>query len=453
MNVVIVEPIKMLKQMEIKEIIEAAREKLDIERLKPMQERMLDSESPRVELSAPTGSGKTLAFACYVARRLKRSGEGVQAVVIVPSRELAVQTGDTVRRIAQGYKTVVMYGGHRMEDEQKSLFPLPDILVSTPGRLLDHLRRGTLEIKNPVTLVLDEYDKSLELGFEKEMREIARRIGEPRNVVLTSATPLRTALPEWLGRSSFELYDYSSEDRPEIETVHIESPTKDKAETLADLLMALPRGTKTVVFVNHRESADRLYNFLKKQHIAVGLYHGGLDQHEREKALTLFENRTTPVLVATDLAGRGLDISGIDSVVHYHIPATAENWIHRNGRTARNGAGGTVYVITSEGEGIPDYVSWEREWLSVLRHENASLLSERATLHINAGKKEKISKGDIVGYLISRGGVESSEIGPIKLMDHEAMVSVPREKAREIIERTAPYKLKNKKIRITQVKI
>lgn len=435
--------------MDIKTIIEATKSKLGIEKLKPMQEELLLTESKNVELAAPTGSGKTLAFTVYVLRRLGKPGKGVQSLVIVPSRELAVQVSEVMRKVAEGYKTTAVYGGHKMEDEVRSLSPLPDILVATPGRLLDHLNRGQLSLDRIKTLVLDEYDKSLEMGFEKEMNSISTRITKPEYVVLTSATLLNDKLPGWLDNRPFVEFNHSAHERPAIEKIHIESPSRDKADILADLLLALPQDTKTVVFVNHRESADRLYSFLRKKKIDAALYHGALDQHDREMALARFENNSAPVLVATDLAGRGLDIPGVDAVVHYHLPPTAENWIHRNGRTARNGARGSAYILTSEGENIPEYVQWDRDWFPPQPSERSTLKSSMVSLHINAGKKEKISKGDIVGYLTNRAGLSADEIGAIKLMDHEAIVAVPRSKAEEAIRISAPYKLKNKKIRLS----
>ncbi len=206
-----------------------------------------------------------------------------------------------------------------------------------------------------------------------------------------------------------------------------------------------------MVFVNHRESAERLHSFLKKARIPAALYHGGLDQHDRQMAVELFENGTINTLVATDLAARGLDIDGVDAVIHYHMPPTAENWVHRNGRTARNGASGTTYVITSEADSVPDYVEWDRDYYPP-EAGDADLRSGISTLHFNAGRKEKISKGDIVGFLIANGGVQSGEIGKISVHDHEALVAVPSAKASSIIKAVEPHRLKNKKVRVTLVR-
>lgn len=434
------------------DILKALSERMHIESLRPMQAELLDTAASSVALAAPTGSGKTIAFAAYLLRRMERSEGRVQGVVIVPSRELALQVRDVVRTLAVGMKVVALYGGHSMDDEKKSLTPSPDIVVATPGRLLDHLQRKQLSLGGAKVLVLDEYDKSLELGFEDDMRRIRRAMPALRDIVLTSATPM-AALPEWLGAGEPEVHDHSSShSAPALQIIGIESHDRDKAPVLIDLLHAI-KADKTIVFVNHRESADRLLTILRKAGIDAALYHGGLDQHARETAVSMLTNGTAPVLVATDLASRGLDITGVDAVIHYHIPSTPESWTHRNGRTARNGAAGSVYVITSEADSLPDYVNISRPWTPPAHEADASLRGKMATIHFNAGKKEKVSRGDIAGYLIARGGLEPSEVGRIIISDHEAIAAVPRAKARAVVEAVGPYKLKNKRVRVTQMKL
>lgn len=420
---------------------------MGIEALNELQLEMLAADSRKVELIAPTGSGKTLAFGVYLLKRLKAPGSGIQAVTIVPSRELALQVGEVFRRIAVGYKTSVFYGGHPMVEEIKSLSATPDILVATPGRLVDHMNRATLSVADVRMLVLDEYDKSLELGFEVEMKRILRAMTSLHNVVLTSATRLAN-MPAYLPDAPTMVVESKSND-PRIRTdiVHVESPMRDKMQTLVDLLESLPDG-KAIVFVNHRESAERVYDHLRKAKMPAGIYHGGLEQRERELAVDLLNNGTTPILVTTDLASRGLDIAAVDNVIHYHLPPSAEAWVHRNGRTARMGADGCVYVITSEADNIPEYVEWEREY--VPSHKNANpIMSHNATLYLNLGKKEKISRGDILGFLMANTGVESSSIGRIIVKDHSAIAAVDRNKASEMLKMLEGCKIKNKRVKIT----
>ena len=435
--------------MNEKEIFTNISERLGIKTLKPMQLEIAASQSDLIRLAAPTGSGKTIAFVINLLKHIAPQGKGVQSVIIAPSRELVLQIAAVVKAAASGYKVVAFYGGHKMEDEKKSLNPLPDIIVATPGRLLDHINRGFLSLASAKSLVLDEYDKCVELGFEADMKRIVRKMTSLRRIILTSAT-IASQLPEYLPQAGWQQLDFSNGLDVKIQKVHVESPAPDKAQTLIDLLCAMPQ-KKSMIFVNHRESADRLYNFLKKAHIPAVLYHGGLEQHDRQMAVNLFENGTVNLLVATDLAARGLDIDGVDSVIHYHLPPTAENWVHRNGRTARNGAEGTVYIITSDADSIPEYVEWDRDYNPPLT-DKCDLSSGISTIHFSAGRKEKISKGDIVGFLIANAGLQSDEIGKINVFDHEAIAAVPSSRLKEIISNVEGQKLKNKKIKITAVR-
>lgn len=438
--------------MTYKDFTRRLAEKMQINELRPMQNELLGTDASAVRLAAPTGSGKTIAFAGYMLRRITRPTGNVQGVVIVPSRELALQVSDVIRKLADGLKTVTLYGGHSVDDETKSLTPVPDIIVATPGRLLDHLNRRRVDLSTTATLVIDEYDKSLELGFEDDMRRLRRAMTGVRHLVLTSATPISEP-PSWLGANDFVDFDHSGSDANSKETdiVEIQSPARDKAQTLIDTLFAL-QPQKAIVFVNHRESAERTYTLLRRGGIDAALYHGGLDQNDRENALTMLANGSARVLVATDLAARGLDIAGLDAVIHYHLPTSPEAWTHRNGRTARNGADGTVYIITSEADSIPGYINAARTW-NPTAPECSTLPAAKATLHINAGRKEKISRADVVGFLMAHTQLSSDEIGPISLSDHQTLVAVPRDKSRETAAAVAPFKLKNKRVRITQMKI
>lgn len=435
--------------METKLIAERLRERHNIAELNEMQQFMAATDQRKIILLSPTGSGKTAAFILRLLRELKPSTGQLQAVVMAPSRELVLQIADVLRPVAAGLKTVAFYGGHAMADEVNSLSVIPDIIVATPGRLLDHITRGHLDVSGVGALVLDEYDKSLELGFQDEMRRIARRMRSLDLVVLTSATPL-AEMPDFLPMKGAETVDFTAgAGRSKLQVVRIDSVERDKLGILADLLRALPDG-RALVFVNHRESAERVYEFLKKSGFPAGLYHGGLEQRERQLAVDLFNNGTTPVLVSTDLGSRGLDIDDVNYVIHYHLPPTSESWTHRNGRTARMGADGTAYVIIADGENIPDHVRTDRTWTPKSAHE-AGIRSDVATLYFNAGKKEKISKGDIAGFLMQKGGLSKDEVGKITVYDHWAIAAVPRAKAAAVEAAVAPYKLKNTRVRISRL--
>lgn len=436
--------------MKEKEIRANIASRLAITELNPMQQRMAQLPgSGTFTLISPTGSGKTLAFAIPLLKSLEPSDGRVRAVVMAPSRELVLQIFEVIRPIATGLKTVAFYGGHPMQEEVNSLAVTPDIIVATPGRLLDHLRRGQLDLSGVRTLVLDEYDKALELGFADEMKRVCRKLTSVSLIILTSATVL-AELPSYLPVSKrTELIDFSESTSPrrQMQIVHVPSPVRDKLDTLIDLLRSLPDG-RVIVFANHRESVERIHAALRKAGLPAGLYHGGLEQHDRENAVELLNNGTTPILVSTDLGSRGLDIAELSAVIHYHLPPSAEAWTHRNGRTARQDAEGEVYVITTDDESIPEYIEWDRDYVPQGKSERP-ITSSVATLYFNVGKKEKISRGDIVGFLIAKGGLEAGQIGRIALRDHSALVAVPRSEGRRLVKALAPEKIKNTRAKIS----
>lgn len=441
--------------MKQKQIIENIKQRHGIEQLNEMQMQVANTSASQILLLSPTGSGKTIAFAIPLLRSLSAPRGKVQAVIIAPARELVMQIADVVRPIATGYKTVACYGGHSMLDESRSLTSsVPDIIVATPGRLLDHLNRGNVDLIGVSALVLDEYDKALDLGFHEEMRKVVRPMRSLLLTILTSATQL-AEMPTFVKFQSpvtLDFTDKTEAPRHRMQVVNVASPMRDKLQSALDLLRSLPNG-KVILFVNHRESATRVYDFLRQNRLPVGLYHGGLEQIDREKAIDLLNNGTTPILVSTDLASRGLDIDHVQAVVHYHMPPQPESWTHRNGRTARMGAEGTIYVITAEGENIPEYIDFDRDYVPTGEKNDNPIKSDVATLHFNAGKKEKISRGDVVGFMINKGGLESAQVGKIVVKDHCVLVAVPRNRADEVLQALTPHKIKNKRVRITKVKV
>lgn len=439
--------------MKLNNITENIRQRLGIAKLNAMQTRMADNTTAATILLAPTGSGKTIAFTIPLLRNLGKPGQGIRAVVMAPSRELVLQIADVIRPVATGYKTVAFYGGHPMQEEVKSLSVDPDIVVATPGRLLDHINRSTLSLEQVTTLTLDEYDKMLELGFEDEMKRTVRTMRGLNMVTLTSATAL-AELPTWLplakNATVIDFTDGEGTASGRLQKVNVESPARDKLDTLVDLLCAAPQG-KSIVFVNHRDAAERVHKRLTDYGFPAGIYHGGLEQPERENAVEMLENGTTPIVVSTDLGARGLDIPGIDTVIHYHLPPTPESWTHRNGRTARQGADGNVYIITAEGEDIPEYVEWDRSWRPAQAPEVCPVERDTATLYFNVGKKEKISKGDIAGFLIAKGGLEPGDVGRISVRDHCALAAVPAAEARRVLKAVQSEKIKGKRAKITRL--
>ena len=440
--------------MKEKEIISNIREKLGIECLNDMQREMLDSinEPGDLVLLSPTGSGKTLAFIAPMLKELKAPNGKLQAVIIAPSRELVIQIFGIVRAIATGHKVTCCYGGHSVADERQSLSVVPSIIVSTPGRLLDHINREHINVFTTRLLVLDEFDKSLELGFHDEMKRILRRMPNISRRTLTSATMI-DEFPDFLRLHQVRIVNFLA-DKKELDsrlTVwSVRSDAKDKLEAALSLLKSITPG-RTIIFANHRESAERIQEFLVQRGVSAGLYHGGLDQQEREMALTLFDNGSNLILVTTDLGSRGLDIADVASIIHYHLPSSREIYTHRNGRTARVAANGNVYVLLGPTEEAPDYITFNDELSLNKANATAELKSQVASIYFNAGKKEKISRGDIVGFIANNGGITAQEIGTISLHDHYAIVAVPRAKVDDILSRIARLKIKNKRVRITRL--
>lgn len=440
--------------MREKEFLPLVKERLNIEHLNPMQEKMLRmaSDAHDIILLSPTGSGKTLAFILPMLKMLKPPTGRVQAVIIAPSRELVMQIAGIAREIARGFKVTALYGGHKVEDEVNSLSIVPDVIVSTPGRLLDHINRRNIDVLPTRILVLDEFDKSLELGFEDEMKRILKRMKNVSHTMLTSATDL-PVLPEFLSLIDPQRVDFLDDNkklRRRIAVHKVTSDGRDKLATLTALLNTLhmqDESARSIVFVNHRESAERVAQYLDQHGFPTALYHGGLDQHDREKALILFNNGSRRVLIATDLAARGLDIEKITNIVHYHQPLTPETYTHRNGRTARVNTEGDIYVLIGPDEEVKEYVDLDDEFFP---DSSAAAPAQQAmeTLRFSAGKKEKLSKGDILGFLVKTAGLAPSEIGRIDVFDHYALAAIAADKARRTIAKIAKAKVKGKSRKI-----
>lgn len=427
---------------------------LEIEELKPMQRHAMEKISNHRDLVllAPTGSGKTLAFILPVLKLMRPPTGRVQCAVIVPGRELVIQIASVFRTMAKGFKVTELYGGHKAEDEKNSLATVPDIVVATPGRLLDHAVRGNIDLTPVRILVLDEFDKCLELGFEDEMRRIVKRLKNVSHTILTSATDIET-LPDFLPIAEPLRLDFSGlrKERPRLRVHRVDSDANDKLESLLSLLSTLAekdgRPERAIIFVNYRESADRVFNWLRKHSVDCARYHGGMDQRDREKAIEMFNNGSTPVLVATDLAARGLDIEKVRHIIHYHQPLTPETFTHRNGRTARANADGDVYVIVGPEEDVAECINFDDTFHTA--SSDTPLRSGTATIYIAAGKKEKLSKKDILGFLTKECGLSGSDVGKILTADHYSLAAIPRHRLAEVLATAGKCKIKGKKIKFT----
>ena len=425
--------------------------RLNIDALNEMQTASVEANenNNNVILLSATGSGKTLGFLLPIISLLNPANKKTQALIIVPSRELALQIEKVFQSLGTYFKVTCCYGGHLRETEENNLVQPPALLIGTPGRLADHIRRGNITTDSIETLVLDEFDKSLESGFQEEMAFIIGSLPALKKRILTSATEL-LEIPSFIGLTDPVKLNFlsASDETPEgLAIKTLQSDGKDKLETLFKLICYLGNRS-TVVFCNHRESVERTSEYLTGQTITNVFYHGAMEQQERDSALCKFRNGTSNILVTTDLASRGLDIPNIRYIIHYHLPHTEEIFIHRNGRTARMDASGTAILILSPEEKKPDYIPADAEEIEL---PETFVLPEKpkwSTLFIAAGKKDKVNKVDIVGFLGNIAKLKNEDIGLIEVKDFFSFVAVKKIKMGETLRLIKDQKIKNKKVKI-----
>lgn len=431
------------------ELVENIIGKLGFSSLNEIQKLMLEEGfvSDQIVLLSPTGTGKTLSYLLVILHYLREKKPGIQAMIIVPSRELALQIEQVLRQINTGLKVNSCYGGHPIKTELNNFREPPVIIVGTPGRIADHLRRESFSTDSIRSIVLDEFDKSLELGFSQEMQFIFERLNNVKKRILTSATK-KLEIPEYTGIKNPVFIDLCEEgEQPEITIKAIRSEKKDKLEILRNLICHIGQ-EPTLIFCNHRDAVDRISELLGNTGIIHDIFHGGLEQEERERALIKFRNGSYTFLITTDLAARGLDIPEIRHIVHYQLPLKKDVFIHRNGRIARMNASGTVWLILSETEKVPDYVDEEPIFEKLIGEPEVPELPAWTTLYIGGGKKEKISKKDIVGFLIQEGGLTMEEIGLIAVQDFSSFAAIKRARAKNLPSKLKGLKLKGKKVKI-----
>ena len=369
----------------------------------------------------------------------------VQLLILVPSRELAIQIEQVIRQMGSGYKANAIYGGRPISKDKIDLAHTPSIIIGTPGRVADHMRRKTFVTSSIKTLVLDEFDKSLEVGFEKEMREIIENLKQIEKSILTSATQ-DIEIPEFVGIKNEVVINYLDTKTTELSIEIVNSQEKNKLQALVDLLYHIGN-EPGIIFCNFKNTINYVSDFLKQQHIPHGNFYGGMGQIERERALIKFRNGTHQIIIATDLAARGLDIPELNFIIHYQLPLKLEEFTHRNGRTARMNASGTAYVLKWISESLPEFIDATN--VLKLQDKETTIFSKWATLFVSGGRKDKISKGDIAGLFFKQGNLKGEELGVIELKQDCAFVGVPKEKALEIVEKTNNTRLKKKKVRIT----
>ena len=426
---------------------EAILNKLGIKKLNQMQEDSLKaiSSNPEILILSPTGTGKTLAYLLPIIAELDPKSDQIQVLILVPSRELAIQIEQVTREMGSGFKINSVYGGKAGFKDKIDLKHPPAILIGTPGRIADHIRRETIKTKSIKVLVLDEFDKSLEFGFEKEMKEIISTLPSIKKKILCSATQ-KIEIPSFIGIKNPIKLDYLSQKINQLKLKTIISPTKDKLDTLVKLLKQIGDGNG-IIFCNFKDTIQFLSNVLQEKKIKHACFYGGMEQIDRERTLMKFRNGTHQFLIATDLAARGIDILEMDFIIHYQLPLKKPEFTHRNGRTARMHSNGTAYILKWENETLPDFTKSSETVLieSIKTHKN----SKWETLYISGGRKDKISKGDIAGLFFKQGKLQKDELGSIELKQDCAFVAVPESEAIRLIELLNNSRLKKKKVRIS----
>lgn len=424
-------------------------EKLGIETLNPMQKEALEvlTSHNEVVLLSPTGTGKTVAFLLPLIESLSTTCNEIQALIIVPSRELALQLEQVIRQMGSGFKTNAVYGGRAGAQDKIDLKHRPSILIGTPGRVADHLRKERFSTEFIKTLVLDEFDKSLEVGFEAEMTAIVATLPNVERKVLTSATKALT-IPDFVQLKQPKYIDYLHEAITQLTIKTVLSPSKDKLETLVDALCYIGN-QPGIIFCNFKESIQRVSDFLNASNISHGCFHGDMEQIDRERTLVKFRNGTHQVIVATDLASRGLDIPEIKFILHYQLPLREQEFTHRNGRTARMKSDGTAYILAYKNEILPDFVG--KPAIEIIQPAPLPAPSKWKTLYISGGRRDKISKSDIAGLFMKQAQLKPDELGIIEIKQDCAFVGINAIKVNDCIFLTNNSKLKTKKIRVSEI--
>lgn len=442
---------------ELNEMQRNALGRLNIERLNDMQSAALEycrGNSSMVLLS-PTGTGKTLAFLLPLLERLDVSCKGVQAMIVLPSRELAKQVFEVWRAMSTPFHMTALYGGRPLEQETASLGGVSTaLIVGTLGRLLDHLNRSSFTVDKCTHLIIDEFDKCLEMGFQDEMSKLIEKLPVVTSRFLLSATDA-AEIPQFAGVTDIVKLDYrKGGEQPVVRTsFYTITTTPDKRlEKLFSLLCSFG-GEPAIVFCNFRETVDEVYRYLTKASLHCVAYNGAMEQKQRELALYRFTSGCSNILVSTDLAARGLDIKDVRHVVHYQRALSADIFTHRNGRTARWEAEGAVYMMTFENKELPDFVPTELEEYTLPKRNTLPPAPEWTALYVGKGKRDKLSRGDLAGFFMKKGGLRPDEVGTILVFDNYAYVAVKLKQMRALLKKVEGEKIKGVKTLIMPARI
>ncbi len=420
---------------------------LGFKQLNEIQNSMMQAAPmhSNILLLAPTGSGKTVAYLMSLLPKLKQKA-GVQVLILAPTRELVLQIESVIKQMKLLFKVNACYGGHAFSVERKNFSTAPAILVGTPGRIQDHMQRQTFDAGSITHIVFDEFDKSLEFGFSNQMEFIANEIENRSGQILVSATQ-NIEVPAYLNMANLHTIDFTNEESGELTLQQFLVTKDEKPEGLIRLLTNLKENENAIVFVNHRDACDRISEYMDFQGAAYSIFHGGLEQDKRELELCKFRNGSSQILIATDIAARGIDIPDLDYVIHYQMPPQENVFIHRNGRTARMKASGTSILVRTNLDKLPSYLSEEPEnfnWQDGLLMSKPTML----TLYISKGKKDKVNKIDLVGFFLQFDFMKKEDLGLIEIKDYSAYVAVSSNKCSQLLKAARNKKIKNKSAKI-----
>ena len=432
--------------------------------LTPIQAQSLPAILDRRDLiaQAPTGSGKTAAFGLGLLHHIDAGATRTQALVLCPTRELADQVGKQLRKLATGIanlKLSVLCGGIPLAPQLASLAQhAPQVVVGTPGRVLELVQKDALDLRGVRTLVLDEADRMLDMGFDEPIRALVKRTPKDRQTLLFSATFPESIriLAQAMLREPLEVSVEGDAHAPRIETHFFEAEPARRAPQLAALLLQF-RPESTVVFCNMRRDTEEVVGSLAHYGFAALALHGDMEQRDRDEVLVRFANRSCNVLVATDVAARGLDIDDIGAVVNYELPTDADTWLHRIGRTGRAGRDGLALSLVASSERNRAALIEQRQGMP-LRFERIAPLDGKprdvpqaamVTLRIDAGRTDKLRPGDIVGALTGdAGGLAKDAIGKIDVFPTRSYVAVARGEAKHALEQLRAGRIKGRRFRV-----
>jgi ATP-independent RNA helicase DbpA len=419
-----------------------------------------------------TGSGKTAAFTLPILEKIDLQNSQLQALVICPTRELCTQVAREIRKLGrkhQGLQVLIISGGQPMFPQVHALEKGVHIVVGTPGRILDHINRRTLDLRRINTLVLDEADRMLDMGFQEDMEKILSATPKDRQTVLFSATFPRTI--EALSRSYQNhpvrvTIQEEAQAAPPIHQIYFEVQPEVKFNGLLWILQQ-NKPDSAIIFCNFKATVIQLTKELIKASVSAGCLHGDLEQNERDRVMAKFRNKSIRMLVATDVAARGIDVENLDAVFNFEMPAQADIYVHRIGRTGRAGKKGLAISLVSPREkakiaSIESYTKSRIEQKTLAKVENLdvdnfkhSLEQDAAmsTLYISGGRKEKVRPGDILGALTGDAGkLQGSDIGKIEIHDHFSYVAVSKSISLSVLQKLRDGKIKGRKFRVEMVK-